>query len=354
MFFDFIVNKKFVKKKARLIFLPAVLTAIILSICIISASIINEKKSRILIIDKNYFQGNDKESEIIKKYLGKNKFYIELPRENEPRIVKIRTESPKINLTSFFQNRKNNRELSLIAERSLSIETDDLIFLQNINFKNLLLQYQTLTGLPFIDILQIENLSVNFTAEQQKNFLELADNNIDLTIFPRNEKINNFNDFDYIGKIKFKNSKNLPEKITKFENVIKHILSVQLPIEKRKILPNGSYVNELIADAKKFVFLNKNASGKNIRYIQEDKLNFILAYYIKNNEIIFSNSLDRIENQNITDTDLNCEYPAAIVPAKFLNHSNFAKKILSNMINKRKKVIFIENQRLKELSLIFL
>ncbi|MCK4745340.1 hypothetical protein KAS41_04725 [Candidatus Parcubacteria bacterium] len=353
MFFDSILNKKFFKKRKRVIFLLAILVAVILSICIIRANIIKKKNSRTLIIDKSYFQGDSKESEIIKKYLNKkDKIYIELPRENKLPIIKVKIEPQKTSLISFFQNRKNDEELNLIAQNFLSKNINDLIFLQNINFKNLLPQYQNLTGTPFIDILQIENLSNNFNSEHKKTFLSLADNNIDLTIFPRNETINNLNDFHYFGRIKFKDSENLPEKIAGFENVIKHILAVQLPIEKRKVLPDGSYINELIADAKKFEFLDKNISGKNIRYIQEDKLNFILAYYIKGDEIIFSNNLDKLENEKFIN--LNSNYPTIIIPTKFLNYSNLAKKILIDKINKYQNIIFIENPQLKELNLIFL
>ncbi len=353
MFFDFIINKKFFKKRTSLIFLLAVLTVIILSACIIHANIVKEKNSRILIIDKNYFQDDSKESGIIKKYLGeKDKIYIELPRENKLPIVKIKNERPKTNLISFFQNRQNNKELNLIAQNLLSKNINGSIFLQNINFKNLLSQYQNLTGQSFINILQIKNLSNNFNSEQQKIFLSLADNNIDLTIFPRNETINNLNDFHYFGRIKFKNSENIPKKIAGFENVIKHILAVQLPIEKRKILPDGSYINELIADAEKFIFLDKNIIGKNIRYIQEDRLNFLFAYYIKDNEIIFSNNLDKLENKKFIN--LNYEYPVAVIPTKFLNYSDFTKKILSDKINKYQNIIFIENLKSEELNLIFL
>lgn len=331
----------------------AILVVIILSIYIIHANALQEKNSRILIIDKNYFQEHsNKESKIIKKYLGENKFYIELPRKNEPPIVKIKTKLPKIRLVSFFQNRKNDKKLNSIAKNFSSVKTSNSIILQNINFKNLLSQYENLTELSFIDILQIENLSNNLDSKQQKTFLSFAYNNIDLTIFQRNETINNLNDFDYLGKIKFEDSNNLPEKITRFENIIKHILAVQLPIEKKKILPDESYISELIADAEKFAFSDKNISGKNIRYIQEDKLNFTLAYYIENNEIIFSNSLDKLENKNFINFD--CEYPLIIIPTKFLNYSNFAKKILNDKIDRYQNVIFIENSQSKELDLIFL
>lgn len=344
---------KFFLKKISLILPIAILIVIIISACIIRANIIKEKNSRILIFDKNYFHGNSKEDEIIKKYLSeKNKMYIELPRENELQVVKIKTEPPKTDLISFFQNRASDKKLNSIVQNFSPEKTENLIFLRNINFKNFLSRYQNLTGNPFIDILQIENLANNFNTKQQKIFVSLADNNVDLTIFPRNKTINNLNDFDYLGKVKFNNLDNLSEKIINFENVIKHILAVQLPIEKKKILSDGSFINELIADAEEFIFIDKNISGKNIKYIQEDKLNFLFAYYIDNNEIVFSNNLNKLNNKKLIN--LNCEYPIIAIPTNFLNYSNFAKNILCDKINKYQNVIFIENQQLKELNLIFL
>ena len=93
-------------------------------------------------------------------------------------------------------------------------------------------------------------------------------------------------------------------------------------------------------------------TDKNINYIQEDRLNFLLAYYTKNNEIIFINNLNKIENKKFID--LEYEYPIIVIPTNFLNYSDFTKKFFSDKINKYQDVIFIESQRSKELDLIFL
>jgi hypothetical protein len=161
--------------------------------------------------------------------------------------------------------------------------------------------------------------------EKIKEWEKLYNFNFQKDIFPLLKKPNFFlvdlsesnadpqhkSDIDFFRNIKWvfltqKSANN--ESLKKINEIAKQILAYKLPVEKEKILPDGSKVKELIADFSKHGFKQIETDQVNFYLLQKPEVNFEFVYgimedvgdvlkYISNNSnvIAFSNSLEFLE-----------------------------------------------------------
>ena len=192
------------------------------------------------------------------------------------------------------------------------------ITINNINLKDLLLAYENLTKNSFVSILGLDSLTNNFSKEQEEGILEILNGQASVVI--------NTKDGNYYGKIKLANTKNIETKLNNFEKAITRSLAILSPESKKVILPDSTYIYELVMNQEKFSFEDKEIDNKNARYIKEDSFNFEFIYYIEDDTIFFSNLFDELIQE-----DNNKEESFVTIPMKFLDNVVLATFV--NMIN---------------------
>ncbi|MBT4277742.1 hypothetical protein HOD96_03300 [Candidatus Falkowbacteria bacterium] len=214
------------------------------------------------------------------------------------------------------------------------------ITINNINLKDLLLAYENLTKNSFVSILGLDSLTNNFSKEQEEGILEILNGQASVVI--------NTKDGNYYGKIKLANTKNIETKLNNFEKAITRSLAILSPESKKVILPDSTYIYELVMNQEKFSFEDKEIDNKNARYIKEDSFNFEFIYYIEDDTIFFSNLFDELIQE-----DNNKEESFVTIPMKFLDNFDFVQEILGENKEKYNIVVLTENKKLKETVLIF-
>lgn len=213
--------------------------------------------------------------------------------------------------------------------------TGDGIAIQNINLKDLVLDYERITGQSLIDIFGSDVLSDNFTDELKEKILNIFSKKSNLEINLKDGKFYYRAIIDAGGEIE--------DKITDFEKSVGSTLSIFYPEEREMILPDDSKAIELFANPDTFSF---QENEKGVRYIKDEKSGFALGYSLSDGKLFSSNDLENLDKKVSFFEECNGE-GVVIVPAELLGD----KIISNNYLEKYKTAIFIQDRN-KEIKII--
>ncbi len=242
----------------------------------------------------------------------------------------------------FYSPFMGNYEKRVIKN---SYDKHNGVFIKNVNIIELLAIYSNLTNKHFLSFLKSDNLKNSLTKDHEKSVLSVLDGVAVVDI--------NFGDNDksYFGKIKLKDTSNIEKRVKDFEGVVTSILGAILPIEKKTLLPDETYINEIVSSKKNFNFNDVEKNGKKLRYIKEDRLNFSLAYSVDDDTVFFSDKIDLSGKSFFYSKNNNDEF-LAVMPINFLSQFGINIEKLGLDIQKYKKVIIKESKKFNEIWII--
>lgn len=213
--------------------------------------------------------------------------------------------------------------------------TSDGIAIQNINLKDLILDYERLTGQSLIDIFGSDVLSNNFSSGLKEKIVNIFSKKSNVEINLKDGKFYYRAIIDAGGEIE--------DKITDFEKSVGSTLSIFYPEEREMILPDDSKAIELFANPDTFSF---QENEKGVRYIKDEKSGFALGYSLSDGKFFLSNDLENLDKKVSFFEECNGE-GVVIVPAELLGD----KIISNNYLEKYKTAIFIQDRN-KEVKII--
>ena len=205
---------------------------------------------------------------------------------------------------------------------------DNEIVIQNINLKDLVLDYEQLSGQSFIDIFGSDVLSNNFTGELKEKILNIFAKEGSLEI--------NLESGKFYYRTPIGAGDEGENKVNDFKKAVGRILSFFYPEEREMILPDESRAVELFSNPDNFLF-QENEEG--FKYIEDKKSGFILGYQLKGGKFFLSNDLENMGKQIIEFKECNGE-GVVVVPTKFLGD----KIISNNYLEKYKTTIFLRDK----------
>jgi len=140
----------------------------------------------------------------------------------------------------------------------------------------------------------------NFELNKAVNLLKQPS---EIIIFNKNDK--SVFGFDFV----LVTNKPASEDLDNFKDLVRIILAQKVPTEKQRLLPDGSFAVELLAQPESWQWIEIE---NNVFSIAQESLNFELAYSIKDNYLIISNQINLInldfqEGINISNLINSCQ-----------------------------------------------
>lgn len=343
------MNHEFVKKIISLAKKPLLqkvaggflLLFFVIFICRLLGTVSNEGKV--------IFLGDSQEEKIIKNYLRSDKILVKFINRKDYSVIKIK----KYQKSYFLNNWKYffYTPFFIYQEKELlknSYQKKGTLIVKNVNLKELISEYKKITSRPFLSFLQSDTLTNDLLQEQEKKILVAIDGEIAMQI--------NWDDNGnpvYWGKIELNNRQDREKARENFEDSVKFILGALSPKERKMVLPDKTYVTEIVSNKENFSFENKEIGKTKARYIKNNILGFEFVYNIKGNTMFFANSLEGI-SRAFTFFAQEKKFSGSLVamPASFLRKSYLATGLIGEAIKKYDTVIFTENKKFNEMIII--
>jgi hypothetical protein len=187
-----------------------------------------------------------------------------------------------------FEIKGSSFKSFLPAGNSISyLPRDFNVFVSNINLLEVFKSWGEDFLVPLNQIADSAKVIYDFDLED--SLAPFLSRSVDLIIFNGEEK--NILGFDYVMVL----PEITAEQINNLEELVKIVLAQKLPEETKYVLPDGTSVIELLAEAEARQWQQESVEGLEISYLKEPSLNFEMSYLVKDDKLIISSSIERLK-----------------------------------------------------------
>ncbi|PIP17827.1 MAG: hypothetical protein COX43_02150 [Parcubacteria group bacterium CG23_combo_of_CG06-09_8_20_14_all_35_9] len=265
------------------------------------------------------------------------------------------------NYLAFKIRGTSDTEESEEQENLINIVPSSTLFVaQNINFKKILKDFedsfQEAESLSATSVNKIKNIYERFYGFKTENILSLLGEQNEIVIIPKEK-----NQYDYILATK-PSTPEIQERLEKLEEIFKGILARFFPTEKKKVLPDGTTITEIIADPELFQFktLEIKDPETKIHYTSVPQINLSFAYTLWQNKIIMSNSPEALQKilkiqkdipqkeildiNNLKKSCSSLKGETFFIDPKILTENNILRGSFANCFSSIQKILLISEK----------